>query len=37
MPLVVTAEVGDFAPVRLAFARTQAENVSLILRQMNFL
>jgi hypothetical protein len=36
MPLVVTAEVGDFAPVRLAFAWTQAENVSLILGQMNF-
>jgi len=36
MPLVVTAEVGDFAPVKLAFAWTQAENVSLILGQMNF-
>ena len=36
MPLIVTAEVGDFAPVRLAFAWTQAENVSLILGQMNF-
>jgi hypothetical protein len=36
MPLVVTAEVGDFAPVKLAFAWTQAEKVSLILGQMNF-
>lgn len=36
MPLVVTAEIGDFAPVRLAFAWTQAEKVSLILGQMNF-
>jgi hypothetical protein len=36
MPLVVTAEVGGFTPVKLAFAWTQAENVSLILGQMNF-
>lgn len=36
MPLVVTAEVSDFAPVRPAFAWTQAENVSLILGQVNF-
>ena len=36
MPLVVTAEVGDFAPVKLAFAWTQAESVSLLLGQMNF-
>jgi hypothetical protein len=36
MPLVVTAGVSDFAPVRLAFAWTQAENVSLILGQVNF-
>jgi hypothetical protein len=36
MPLVVTAEVSDFAPVRLVFAWTQAGNVSLILGQMNF-
>jgi hypothetical protein len=36
MPLVVTAEIGDFAPVRLAFAWIQAEKVSLILGQMNF-
>ena len=27
MPLVVTAEVGEFPPVRLVFAWTQAENV----------
>jgi hypothetical protein len=36
MPLVVAAEVGDFAAVKLAFAWTQAGNVSLILGQMNF-
>jgi len=36
MPLVVTAEIGNFAPVKLAFAWTQAEGVSLILGQMNF-
>ena len=36
MPLVVTAEIGDFTPIRLAFAWTQAEKVSLILGQMNF-
>jgi hypothetical protein len=36
MPLVVTAEIGDFAPVRLVFAWTQAEKVALILGQMNF-
>ena len=36
MPLIVTAEVGDFASVRLAFAWTQGEKVSLILGQMNF-
>jgi hypothetical protein len=36
MPLVVTAAVGDFAPVKLAFAWTRTENVSLILGQMNF-
>jgi len=36
MPLVMTVEVGDFAPVKLAFAWTRAEKVSLILGQMNF-
>jgi hypothetical protein len=36
IPLVVTAEIGDFAPVRLVFAWTQAEKVSLILGQVNF-
>ncbi len=36
MPLVVTAEVGEFPPVRLVFAWTQAENVPLVLGQMNF-
>ncbi len=36
MPLVVTAEVGDFASTRLAFAWTQEEHIPLILGQMNF-
>ncbi len=35
-PLVVTATVGGFAPVRLAFAWTRAENVPLLLGQVNF-
>lgn len=36
MPLVVIAEVGDFASVKLAFVWNRAEKVSLILGQMNF-
>jgi hypothetical protein len=32
----LTAVVGDFAPVRLAFAWTNAEAVPLLLRQVNF-
>lgn len=36
-PLVVSVVVGPFAPVRLAFAWTQAENVPLLLGQVNFL
>lgn len=36
-PLVVSALVGPFALVRLAFAWTQAENVPLLLEQVNFL
>jgi hypothetical protein len=36
MPLVVTGTVGDYPPVRLAFAWTRADNVPLILGQMNF-
>ena len=36
MPLVVTAEVDEFPPVRLAFAWIQTENAPLILGQMNF-
>ena len=36
MPLVVTGKVGDYPPVRLAFAWTRANNVPLILGQMNF-
>ena len=34
--IVVNATVGSFAPVRLAFAWTRAEQVPLILGQMNF-
>lgn len=34
--LIVSATVGEFAPVRLAFAWTQASNVPLILGQVNF-
>ena len=35
-PLIVSAVVGQFAPVRLAFAWTQAESVPLLLGQVNF-
>lgn len=35
-PIVIHATVGHFAPVRLAFAWTRAENVPLILGQVNF-
>ncbi|MCA9926765.1 MAG: hypothetical protein KC421_30570 [Anaerolineales bacterium] len=34
--LLVVAEIGSFEPVRLAFAWTQAENVPLLLGQVNF-
>jgi hypothetical protein len=34
--LIVDAIVGTFAPVRLAFAWTRADNVPLILGQVNF-
>ncbi len=34
--VVLNAVVGSFAPVRLAFAWTRAENVPLILGQVNF-
>ncbi|WP_442932746.1 aspartyl protease family protein [Microcoleus sp. herbarium13] len=34
--LVVSAKVGQFSPVRLAFAWTQANNVPLILGRQNF-
>lgn len=34
--LIVSATVGRFAPVRLAFAWTQASNVPLIMGQVNF-
>jgi hypothetical protein len=34
--VVLSATVGSFAPVRLAFAWTRAENVPLILGHMNF-
>jgi hypothetical protein len=36
MPLVLAAQVGDLAPVRLAFAWTESSNVPLILGQTNF-
>lgn len=36
-PLIVSAVVGPFTPVRLAFAWTQAEHVPLLLGQVNFL
>lgn len=34
--LIVYAIVGEFAPVRLAFAWTRADNIPLILGQVNF-
>ncbi|MEZ4590770.1 MAG: hypothetical protein R3D55_06465 [Chloroflexota bacterium] len=34
--LIVSAQVGQLTPVRLAFAWTQAENVPLLLGQVNF-
>ena len=34
--LIVTATLNDFKPVRLAFAWTQANNVPVILGQVNF-
>jgi hypothetical protein len=36
MPLFVMAQVGEFAPVRLAFAWVPSSNVPLILGQTNF-
>jgi len=36
IPLFVTAQVGEFAPVRLAFAWVKSNNVPLILGQTNF-
>ena len=35
-PVFVMAQIGDFAPVRLAFAWSQSDNVPLILGQVNF-
>jgi len=35
-PLFAMIEVGDFAPVRLAFAWSQSDDIPLILGQMNF-
>lgn len=35
-PLIVIAGIGGFPPARLAFAWTQAEDVPLILGQVNF-
>jgi hypothetical protein len=34
--IIVSASVGSFAPVRLVFAWTQADDVPLLLGQMNF-
>ena len=34
--LIVTGIIGEFAPVRLAFAWTQAKEIPLILGQVNF-
>jgi len=34
--LIVSAKVAQFAPVRLALAWTQANNIPLILGQVNF-
>ncbi len=35
-PLFAMAEIGDLAPIRLVFAWTRSNSVSLILGQMNF-
>jgi hypothetical protein len=35
-PLFPTAEIGDFPPIKLAFAWSRSDNVPLILGQMNF-
>jgi hypothetical protein len=35
-PLIVSASIADFASVQLAFAWTQAEELPLILAQVNF-
>ena len=35
-PLIVTAQVADYPPIRLAFAWTKAEQVPVILGQVNF-
>ena len=36
MPLSVTAQVGEFAPVRLVFAWVKSDNAPLILGQTNY-
>lgn len=36
MPVFLSAEIADFAPVRLAFAWVQSPNVPLMLGQTNF-
>ncbi|MCU0547082.1 MAG: hypothetical protein MUE44_33805 [Oscillatoriaceae cyanobacterium Prado104] len=36
MPVFFMAEIGDFAPVRLAFAWVKSDSVSLLLGQTNF-
>jgi hypothetical protein len=35
-PLFLNAAIGSFAPIRLAFAWTQAEHIPLLLGQVNF-
>ncbi len=35
-PFIVSASIADFAPVQRAFAWTQAEDLPLILGQVNF-
>ena len=36
MPLLIQARVGEFAPVRLAFAWCRTDEVPLVLGQTNF-
>jgi hypothetical protein len=36
MPLFIMASVGEFSPIRLAFAWSKSNNVPVVLGQMNF-